>query len=216
MVRTGAGSKRISLAWTHSKRIFLPYSMRGSVIGSTGENEKRGSYKDVEVYMLRTLLGKRPRDREAPRIAKLQRGIPYDPALINALTHQHRELVMLLVKASSAAEQCYYAEATEALAQFKANLARHLKHEESQLYPYLSHHLWGEGSAELVREMHENSGLIEHTVQRFVDSYLHEPVNHDTLYDFLIDVERVCEEFSREVGREEMAFYTLYMGPEAY
>lgn len=166
--------------------------------------------------MLLTLLGKRPKDREAPRTATRQRGIPYDPTLITALTHQHRELVMLLVKASSAAEQCYYAEATEALAQFKADLTTHLMRENSQLVPYLSQHLWGEGSEELVREMQANGARIERTVKRFLDSYLDKPVDNDSMYDFLIEVERVCEEFSREVEREETEFYTLYMGPEAY
>ncbi len=166
--------------------------------------------------MLRTLLGKRPKDRDAPRIAEAKRGIPYDPTLITALTHQHRELVMLLVKASSAAEQCYYAEATEALVQFKADLDAHLKREDSQLIPYLSQHLWGVGIDELVRDMRANSSHIERTVKNFLDSYLYNPVDAESLHDFLIEIERVCEDFSQAVEREEMAFYTLYMAPEAY
>ena len=166
--------------------------------------------------MLRTLLGRQPKEREAARIAKPKRGIPYDPALVTALTHQHRELVMLLVKASSAAEQCYYSEATEALTQFKARLDAHLAREDNQLVPYLSHHLWGEGSDALVREMRANSAQVERIVRRFLEIYLTRPVDHDSLYEFLIQVERVCEEFSRQVEQEEMAFYSLYMGPEAY
>lgn len=166
--------------------------------------------------MLRTFFGRLPTEREAPKVAKPPRGISYDPGLITALTHQHRELVMLLVKASSAAEQCYYGEATEALTQFRANLDVHLKRERSQLIPYLSHHLWGEGTDGLLREMDSNSTLIEGAVKPVLDRYLRIPVAHETLYDFLIEVERACDEFSQAVGRQEAAFYTLYMAPEAY
>lgn len=166
--------------------------------------------------MLRTLLGKRPKDRDAPRIAKARRGIPYNPSLISALTHQHRELVMLLVKASSAAEQCYYAEATEALTQFKAKLEAHLKREDGELVPYLSQHLWGEGTDALLHDMQSNSALLHRLVRPFLDSYLTSPLDADKLPQFLTDVERLCEDLSHEVAREEAAFYTLYMGPEAY
>lgn len=166
--------------------------------------------------MLRTIFGKRPKDRDAPRIAKAQRGIPYDPALITALTHQHREMVMLLVKASSAAEQCFYAEAAEAVAQFKAKLDSHLRHEDSQLVPYLSEHLWGEGTDELLHDMHTNSARVNRMVRRFLDTFLDRPLHADNLPEFLDEVERLCEDFSQATAREEAAFYTLYMGPEAY
>lgn len=166
--------------------------------------------------MLRTFFGMLPTEREAPKVAKPPRGIAYDPGLITALTHQHRQLVLLLVKASSTAEQCYFAETAEALAQFKADLDAHLKRESSQLVPYLSHHLWGEGVDELIREMRTNDALIDRTVRGFLDHYLRNPVNADNLSDFVVQVERVCEDFSQEVEREETSFYTLYMAPEAY
>lgn len=166
--------------------------------------------------MLRTFFGMLPKEREAPKLAKPPHSIPYDPGLITTLTHQHRQLVMLLVKASSTAEQCYFAETAETLAQFKTDLEAHLKREDTQLVPYLSHHLWGEGVEELVREMRANSALIDRTVRGFLDHYLRNPVDADNLHEFVAQVERVCEEFSQEVEREETSFYTLYMGPEAY
>lgn len=166
--------------------------------------------------MLRTLFGKQPKEREAPKIAKAQRGIPFDPGLITALTHQHRELAMLLVKASSTAEQCYFADTADTLARFKDGLDTHLRREASQLTPYLAAHLRGEDAKELVREIHTNSALIERTVKGFLDRYLNEPVDAESMHDFVIEVERVCEEFCQETEREEASFYTLYMAPEAY
>jgi hypothetical protein len=166
--------------------------------------------------MLRSLFAKQPKDREASRIATPKRGIPYDPALITALTHQHRELVMLLVKASSAAEQCFYAEAIEALTQFKTKLDTHLQREDRELVPYLGHHLWGEGTDELLRDMHTNSARVQRMVRRFLDESLDNPLNADNLSGFVAGVERLCEDFSQATAQEEAAFYTLYMGPEAY
>jgi hemerythrin-like domain-containing protein len=166
--------------------------------------------------MLRTLFGRLPTEREAPKVVKPSRGPSYDPRLITALTHQHRQLVLLLVKASSTAEQCYFAETAETLAQFKQDLDTHLERENNQLVPYLSHHLWGEGVEELVQEMRTNSALIDRTVRGFLDHYLRNPVNADSMAEFIAQIERVCEDFSQEVEREESSFYTLYMAPEAY
>ena len=166
--------------------------------------------------MLRTLFGRLPTEREAPKVVKPPRGPSYDPRLITALTHQHRQLVLLLVKASSTAEQCYFSETTETLRQFKQDLDAHLQREDSQLVPYLTHHLWGEGVEELVQEMRTNSALIDRTVRGFLDHYLRNPVNADSMAEFVAQIERVCEDFSQEVEREESSFYTLYMAPEAY
>ena len=166
--------------------------------------------------MLRTLFGRLPTEREAPKVTKPQRGVSYDPGLITALTHQHRQLAMLLVKASSTAEQCYFNETYEALIQFRDGLDMHRRREEAQLIPYLAHHLRGEGAQELVREMHASGSFIERAVKGFLDRYLRDPVDADNLHDFVIQVERVCEEFCQAVEQEEAAFYTLYMVPEAY
>ena len=166
--------------------------------------------------MLRTFFGKQPKEGEAPKIGKAQRGIPYDPGLVTALTHQHRELVMLLVKASSAAELGYYDETEATLGQFKTDLARHLRRESIELMPYLAAHLRGEDAKELLREMHTNASLIERTVKSFVDHYLLYPVTTANMQDFQMEIDGVSEEFSQEVEREEASFYTLYMAPEAY
>lgn len=166
--------------------------------------------------MLRTLFGYQPKEDGAPRIERPKRGIPYDPGLITALTHQHRELTMLLVRASSAAELGYYAEAQTALTDFKATLDAHLRRESIQLTPYLAAHLRGEGAAELIREMQTNVSLIERTVMGFLDRYMSRPITAANLQDFQREIDAMSEEFSQEVEREEAAFYTLYMAPEAY
>ncbi|HEY3859450.1 MAG TPA: hemerythrin domain-containing protein [Gammaproteobacteria bacterium] len=166
--------------------------------------------------MLRTFFTRQLKEDAAPKIRRAERGTAYDPGLITALTHQHRQLVLLLVKASSTAEQCYFAETAEALAQFETDLDTHLRRENAQLVPYLALHLRGEDAEGLVRDMRTNGVLIERTVQSFLDYYLHNPVDAESMQDFVTEIEKVCEEFCQEIEREEAAFYTLYMAPEAY
>src|ERR1700748_1836463 len=141
--------------------------------------------------MILEFFTKHPKDWEAHQAGKPQRGIAYDPGLITALTHQHRQLVLLLVKASSAAEQCYYAESAEALGLFKEGLEMHLQREQEQLMPYLAKHLRGEDGRELVREMQSHNALVERTVKSFLDSYSRKPVSADNLGDFVVEIERV-------------------------
>ena len=166
--------------------------------------------------MLRTFFGYQLKEDAATRIEKPKRGAPFDPSLITALTHQHRELTMLLVRASSAAELGYYAEAQTALTDFKATLDKHLRRESVQLVPYLTFHLRGEDAAGLLREMHTNTSLIQRTVKGFLERYLGKPITSTELQDFQREIDAVSEEFCQEVEREEAEFYTLYMAPEAY
>jgi hypothetical protein len=166
--------------------------------------------------MLRTFFSSQPKEDGAPRVGKATHGIPFDPGLITALTHHHRELVMLLVRSSSAAELGYYAEAQTALTHFKTGLEAHLRRESIELTPYLAAHLRGEDARELLRDMQTNTSLIERTVKSFLDHYLRNPVSAANLQDFQIEIDSVSEEFCQEIEREEAAFYTLYMAPEAY
>ena len=165
--------------------------------------------------MLDKFFRKQPQKTEAPKVAKAPE-VPYDPGLVTALTHQHRSLVMLLVKASSAAQQDLYEDVQETLAQFKLGLDEHLKRENTELHPYLAAHLRGDDAKDVLREMRTNAALIERTVEGFLNHYIGYPVSATNVQRFEMEIEGVSEEFSQEVEREEASFYTLYMPPEAY
>jgi len=168
--------------------------------------------------MLDRFFRKQPKKDEPIKGAKALEhpAVPYDPGLVMALTHQHRALVMLLVKASNAAQQDLYEDVQETLAQFKMGLDEHLKRENTELHPYLATHLKGEGAKDLLREMRTNAALIERTVEGFLNHYLGYPVSATNVERFEMEIEGVSDEFSQEVEREEASFYTLYMPPEAY
>ena len=81
--------------------------------------------------MLEKFFRKQPQTTEPPKgqQAQARPEVVYDPGLIAALTQQHRDLTVLLVKASSASQQGLYEDVKEALSLFRAGLAEHLKRE---------------------------------------------------------------------------------------
>lgn len=145
-----------------------------------------------------------------------RRDIPHDPSLVTALSHQHRMLTMLLVKASSAAQQELYDEVRETLVQFKTGLADHLKRESAELHPYLTVHLKGEESEAILKEMRANSRYIERAVEGFLSHYASYPVNERTVDRFNMELSGVSEEFCERIEKEEASLYTLYLPPDAY
>ena len=169
--------------------------------------------------MLSGFFRKHARNDEVPKDrtpAAGPRTIPYDPGLVAALSHQHRMLTMLLVKASSVAQQQLYDEVRETLVQFKTGLADHLKRESAELHPYLTAHLKGEGAESILKEMRANSRYIERAVESFLSHYAGYPVNERTVDRFNMELSGVSEEFCERIEKEEASLYTLYMPPEAY
>jgi len=168
--------------------------------------------------MLDKLFRKQPQKTEPPKgqQAQVRPEVVYDPGLIAALTQQHRDLTVLLVKASSASQQGLYEEVKETLAQFRAGLVEHLKRESAQLHPYLIAHLKGEDSRELLKDMRSNYVRVEQSVEGFLNHYSGYPVSDVNADRFEIEIEDVSEEFCEEIEMEEASFYTLYLPPESY
>ena len=168
--------------------------------------------------MLEKFLGKfrkedaRPEEWKRPQYL----GTRYDPSLVLALTHQHRSLSMLLVEASSAAQLGAYDEIAEILEQFENALADHLHQERTRLHPYLAEHIKGDGSDEVLAELHAHSANTGHSVEGFLQRYRGTPLTMETAGAFEQAIEVMSEEFCQELEREEAMFYTLYLPPEAY
>lgn len=169
--------------------------------------------------MLDKLFRKNSKPGELPKGAAspvARPDVPYDPGLIIALTYQHRAMAMLLVKASEAAQDGAYEEVRDSLEEFKTLLAEHMRKETTQLHPYLTMHLKGEDSKDILKDMRTNSARIEQSVEGFLRHYSGYPVTDVNAERFVIEIEGVNEEFGIETEREEGAFYTLYMSPESY
>lgn len=163
---------------------------------------------------LRLLLKQEPRPEGWKTPEYL--GVRYDPSLVQALTHQHRALSVLLVEASSAAQLGSFDEVGEILEQFAGALADHLHQERERLHPYLAEHIQGEEGDTVLREMYTQVALVKHSVTTFLKRYGNTPLDASNLAEFEQDIEAMSDEFSQEMEREEAIFYTLYLPPEAY
>lgn len=168
--------------------------------------------------MLEKFFGKLLKDDARPEEWKRPQylGTRYDPSLVLALTHQHRSLSILLVEASSAAQLGAYDEIAEILEQFENALADHIHQERTRLHPYLAEHIKGEGSDEVLGELHAHAAFVTHSVEDFLKRYRGTPLDMESAGEFEQAIEVMSEEFSQELEREEAIFYTLYLPPEAY
>ena len=164
-----------------------------------------------------SLFQRKPPNRTAPpQGERVQPEVPFNPSLIAALTHEHRALDLLLVKARSAAQQNHYEDAMDILAQFKSALEDHQRRESIELHPYLATHLRGDGSQDILKEMRANAALIRRSVEGLLNHYNAYPVSYINVARFEIEVGGVSEEFRERIEKEEASIYSLYMPPEIY
>ena len=140
----------------------------------------------------------------------------YDPGLVTVLTEQHRELIMLLIRARSAAQQSRFEDVKITLSQFRVSLDDHLYQESVALLPYLSSRVNAEITRTSLKDMHNNTAHIERTVAGFLNHYLSYPVSERNAARFDIEIEQVSEEFTERIQREETTLYPLYAPPESY
>ena len=166
--------------------------------------------------MLRTFFQKHLKKGEPPQAETAPVETPYTPGLVSALGIEHRSLVMLLVRAGTAARERDFAGVQAQLARFKDDLHAHQKRESTELHHYLAAHLKGENTQSIFREMRHNAALIDRAVESLLGHYLTYPVNERTVLRFEMELNGVIEELSERLEREEAAVYTLYMAPDSY
>ena len=172
-------------------------------------------FEDVKYAMLISFFSRKTSKDEAPATTAA-RELPYDPALVTALTLEHRSLVTLLVQAKTLAQREHYGDVMDALQRFSQGLAEHLKRESAELHPYLTDHIRGEGSDHILREMRASSVHVEKAVEGFLKHYAGYPVGERNVGMFMMEIDGVSEEFCERIEKEEATVYTLYMPPEAY
>ena len=174
-------------------------------------------FAETETAMLLSFLSRKSKKQEPPKDGHApDPEVSYDPGLVTALTLQHRSLTTLLVKASSLAQQQDFAGVQTMLEQFKAELDEHLHREHSEFFPYLTSHLKGEDTKDILKEARSNSLYIERAVEGFLKHYTGYPVGERTVLRFGMELSGVIEEFCERLEKEEAHIYTLYMPPEAY
>ena len=173
-------------------------------------------FEDTEYAMLMSFISRKAKQDEEPAAGTVPQSLPYDPALVTALTLENRSLVSRLVQAKRLAQQGHYGEAMDTLHEFSQGLAEHLTRESTVLHPYLTAHLRGEDRDHILREMHAGPVHVKKAVEGFLKHYAGYPVGDRNVGMFVVEIDGVSEEFCERIEKQEATIYTLYMPPEAY
>ncbi|HEY1992129.1 MAG TPA: hemerythrin domain-containing protein [Gammaproteobacteria bacterium] len=173
-------------------------------------------FEDTEYAMLMSFFSRKAKQGVDTPAGTAPHELPYDPALVTALTLEHRSLVSRLVQAKRLAQQGRYGEVMDTLHEFSQGLAEHLKRESAVLHPYLGAHLRGEDRDYILREMYAGPVHVKKAVDGFLKHYAGYPVGERNVGMFVVEIDGVSEEFCERIEKEEATIYTLYVPPEAY
>lgn len=145
-----------------------------------------------------------------------EREVAYDPALVAALTREHHELLLLLVKAKNAVMAGGYGEVKDILDQLRTRLAAHIKRETEELHAYLTAHIQSASRLETLKNMHAGMLRTERSLEGFLKHYGGYPVTERNAATFYKEIDGVHAELDRWTRQEEASVYSLYRSPETY
>lgn len=164
-----------------------------------------------------TFFSRKPKKDEPAEVLKTPEApkeVPYDPGLIAALTHQHRDFVRLLQEVRTAAQVGQFDVVKITLEQLKDGLAGHLLREQLELHLYLIAHIKGEDRMAVLKDMRASAVQVGQSVEGFLKHYTGYPVSARNAGMFDSEIDGVTEEFCRRTEHEEASIYTLYLPPE--
>ncbi|WP_237057595.1 hemerythrin domain-containing protein [Microbulbifer sediminum] len=144
--------------------------------------------------------------------ARQGRTINYDPALINTLKGDHRELVDIFQRIwSEGYERQNFRKLAQLLTTFKSRFQAHLIKENVSFYVYLEQSLSEDlHTRQIVKDFRTDMNDIANAVVQFCKRYSHEAFTQEMLRDFKRDYDKIGEALVRRVSLEEKELYTLY------
>jgi hypothetical protein len=135
----------------------------------------------------------------------------YDSRLIDALKHDHAELVHLFEQIGRVAEQRRGHELPVMLVAFKTRLEGHLIAENVRFYNYVENSLQDDDEdLALIRSFRREMNTIARGVVDFVKKYQKGPFDDRMRQLFLIDYRVVGALLTQRIEREENSLYPLY------
>lgn len=165
-------------------------------------------------------FSRKPKAPQAPVVAPPAqpppRKVSYDPALVAALTQEHRDLTLLLDQAKNAVQAERYGDVKAKLDRLRVELAKHIERETDELHAYLTTHIQREDRLDTLKDMHTGMLRTERALEGFLKHYGGYPVTARNAATFYKEIDGVSAELTKWMEREEMAVYSLYQPPETY
>ena len=153
---------------------------------------------------------------EPPPSPAPARQVGYDPALVPALTREHRDMLLLLDQAKNATQAQRYGDVQGALDKLRVQLAGHITRETDELHAYLTAHIKSTDRLATLKDMHAGMLRTERALQGFLKHYGGYPVTERNAAMFYKEIDGVSAEFAKWTQQEEAAVYSLYKPPGSY
>ena len=144
------------------------------------------------------------------------REVAYDPALVDVLTREHNDMLLLLDKAKNAVQAGQYGAVKDMLDQLRIGIAAHLKRETEELHAYLTARIRNESRLQVLKDMHAGMLRTGRALEGFLKHYGGYPVTERNAATFFKEIDGVSAELTRWTRQEEAAVYSLYRPPETY
>lgn len=140
----------------------------------------------------------------------------YDPALVAALTREHRDMLLLLDEAKDAVRAHRYGDVKDILDRLRIELAGHIRRETDELHAYLIARIRSPDRLAMLKDMHAGMLRTERALEGFLKHYGGYPVTERNAATFYKEIDGVAAEFAKWTREEETAVYSLYNPPQSY
>ncbi len=138
-------------------------------------------------------------------------GIPYDPELVDALKHDHQELVRIYSAIKAAASESRYGDIHGLLADFKITFQTHVAVENVRFYAYMQQHdALDIDTSNFIAEVRKEMNNIARAVMKFVDTYMSALPVPVTVTGFIGELDQIGSVLVQRVQLEEGRLYSLY------
>ncbi len=138
-------------------------------------------------------------------------GIAYDPELVNALKHDHQELVSIYTTIKSAAAESRYGDIRDLLSHFKLSFQTHIAVENVRFYVYVQQHAALDAdTSNFIADVRKEMNGIARAVMKFVETYMTVPPTPSTVTGFNAELDEIGAVLVQRVKLEESRLYSLY------
>lgn len=164
-----------------------------------------------------SFFSRKPKQAPAPTVLAAEPPpVAYDPGLVDALTQEHRQLVLLLDRAKGSVQGKRFDDVKGMLDQIREGLAAHVKRESEELHPYLTARIKNDDRIAMLKDMHAGALRTQRALDGFLKHYGGYPVTERNAATFYSEIDGVNVEFNKWIAQEEAFVYTLYKPVESY
>lgn len=136
----------------------------------------------------------------------------YDAGLIDALEHEHEELLALFTKVLHVAKNNEFSKLKLSLVELATSFTTHIKIEDEKLYGYLKLLASKKSKVEqrVVAEFADEMKGISTSIFDIISQITDGPIDADNIDNFILEFEQIGRLLTDRIEREEQVLYPIY------